>query len=57
MILTICNPTYTLPQLIFNESTLGQVAHASILQHLLPLLVIEQIAKRWECPNHPVKWT
>ncbi len=36
MILTICNPTYTLPQLIFNESTLGQVARASILQQCAP---------------------
>lgn len=29
MILTICNHTYTLPQFIFNESTLGQVARAN----------------------------
>lgn len=53
MILTICNPAYPLPQLIFNESTLGQIARASILEHLLPLLVIEQIAKRWGCGPIP----
>jgi len=36
----ICISIYPLPQLIFNESTLDQIA--SILQHLRPLLVIGQ---------------
>lgn len=51
MILTISSPTYQLPQLIFNESILSKVARASILEHLLPLLVIEQTAKHWGYPN------